>query len=67
MQQQSWSLVQILEVADQDQKGFVSLLDLQRIVNWSPKRTYNSKDIEFLLRMYDTGGTRKVSYGDLQS
>jgi len=49
---------------DQDGKGYVSVLDLQIILSLNQGKNYNMRDLEFLLRLYDREGRRKIVQQD---
>jgi Ca2+-binding EF-hand superfamily protein len=66
MQEQAWTMEDLFAATDKDQKGYVSVLDLQKILGQRSKsnnpKSYAVKDLEYLLRMYDGQGSRRVSF-----
>ena len=62
MKEQTWSIADMFESCDQDGKGYISLLDFQIILSNNKTKNYNMKDLEYLLRMYDSQGNRKISF-----
>lgn len=64
MQEQGWSMEDLFAAADQDGKGYVSVLDFQTILGHRKSKNYAVKDLEYLLRMYDGQGSRRVTFED---
>lgn len=62
MKEQTWSMADMFECSDQDGKGYISLMDFQIILSQNMTKNYNMKDLEYLLRMYDSLGNRKISF-----
>ena len=54
MKEQTWSMADMFESSDHDGKGYISLLDFQIILSNNKSKNYNMKDLEYLLRMYDS-------------
>ena len=57
-------MADMFESSDHDGKGYISLLDFQIILSNNKSKNYNMKDLEYLLRMYDSHGNRKISFQD---
>ena len=66
MQDQTWSIADLFEVADQEQKGYISVYDFQVILSHSKQKSSNMEDLAYLLRMYDTNGSRRVTFQDFK-
>ena len=52
----------MFESADRDGKGHVSVLDFQVILTSNKSKWYDMRDLEYLLRLYDKQGTRKIQF-----
>ena len=62
MQQENWSMADVFDSVDSDGKGYVNQIDLQNILYQNKRKSYDGRDIEYLLRMYDTEGVRKIGF-----
>lgn len=56
-----WNMYDVFNAVDAENKGFVSPLDIQRILLGNSQISINIKDLDFLLRIYDHQGNRKIS------
>tara|TARA_B110000285_G_C14975965_1_gene538982 strand:- start:65 stop:388 length:324 start_codon:yes stop_codon:yes gene_type:complete len=59
MKEQSWIMLDIFNAMDQEAKGYISILDFQTILG---QRVNTTQDIEYLLRMYDRVGDRRITF-----
>jgi len=53
MKDEQWTIAEIFEAADQENKGWVSILDVQVILSQNKNKNLNMGDLEYLFRMYD--------------
>lgn len=61
MREQEWSLQDLFDTLDAQRKGFIGLLDFQLILG-TRNKNYTMNDIEYLLRMYDKQGDRRITF-----
>lgn len=55
-------MADMFESADRDGKGNISVLDFQVILTNNKSKWYDMRDLEYLLRLYDKQGTRKIPF-----